>query len=73
MQSKRMSAVEMATGKLLGFGVYVTAQIIILPLYFGVHIPLSQNLQIGLMFSVLAMVKSYGVRRFFNWLQWGRK
>lgn len=63
----------MITGKVLGFTVYVTAQVIILPLYFNTHIPLSQNIQIGLMFSLLAMAKSYGVRRLFNWLQWGRK
>ncbi|KKN39781.1 hypothetical protein LCGC14_0739770 [marine sediment metagenome] len=68
-----MSAVEMITGKVLGFMVYVTAQIIILPLYFGTHIPISQNIQIGLVFTTLAMVKSYGVRRFFNWLQWGKR
>ena len=72
MQSRTMSMVEMTTGKILGFVVAVSSQMIVYPLYFDQHIPITQNMQLGLIFMSIAAVKSYGVRRFFNWLQWGR-
>ncbi len=73
MQSRTMSMIEMTTGKILGYVVGVATQILILPLYFGIHLPVAQNMQLGLVFMLVASFKSYGVRRFFNWLQWGRK
>ncbi len=73
MQSKTMSVIEMTTGKILGYVLGVTTQVLILPLYFDVRLPVVQNMQLGLVFMLVASVKSYGVRRFFNWLQWGRK
>ncbi len=72
MQSRIMSMVEMTTGKVLGFIVAVSSQMIVYPLYFDQHIPITQNMQLGLIFMSIAAIKSYGVRRFFNWLQWGR-
>ena len=73
MQSRKMSAVEMITGKVLGYIFGVTTQILILPLYFDIYLPIFQNMQLGFVFMLVASVKSYGVRRFFNWLQWGRR
>lgn len=73
MQTRRMSLIEMLTGKVAGYVLFVAAQVVILPLYYDVQVPITDNMQIGLMFSVIATFKSYGVRRFFNWLQWGRK
>jgi len=67
-----MSIIEMLTGKVAGYALFVAAQVVILPLYYDVQVPITDNMQIGLMFSFIATFKSYGVRRFFNWLQWGR-
>ncbi len=72
MQTKTMSIIEMLTGKVAGYVLFVAAQVVILPLYYDVQVPITDNMQIGLMFSFIATFKSYGVRRFFNWLQWGR-
>ena len=72
MQTRTMSMIEMLTGKVAGYVVFVLAQLVILPLYYNVEVPITDNMQIGLMFSIIATFKSYGVRRFFNWLQWGR-
>ena len=72
MQTRTMSVIEMTTGKVAGYVLFVAAQVVILPLYYDVQVPITDNMQIGLMFSFIATFKSYAVRRFFNWLQWGR-
>ncbi len=72
MQTRVMSIIEMLTGKALGFMVGLSVQILILPLYFNASIPMKQYLELQLIFMLAAAVKSYGVRRFFNWWQWGR-
>lgn len=72
MQTRTMSMIEMTTGKVLGFITAVASQMVVYPLYFEQHIPITQNMQLGLIFMSIAAIKSYGVRRFFNWLQWGR-
>lgn len=72
MQTKTMSMIEMFTGKVAGYVIFVAAQVVILPLYYDVQVPITDNMQIGLMFSAIATFKSYGVRRFFNWWQWER-
>jgi len=72
MQTKTMSIIEMLTGKVAGYVLFVAAQVVILPLYYDVQVPITDNMQTGLMFSFIATFKSYGVRRLFNWIQWGR-
>lgn len=64
-QSRAMSAVESVANVAIGYGVAVTSQIAILPL-FGVHLPLSDNLLIGAWFTVISLARSYVVRRVFN-------
>jgi hypothetical protein len=60
-----MSAVESVANVAIGYGVAVTSQIAIFPL-FGVHLPLSDNLLIGAWFTVISLARSYVVRRLFN-------
>jgi hypothetical protein len=60
-----MSAVESVANVAIGYGVAVTSQIAIFPL-FGVHLPLSDNLLIGAWFTVISLARSYVVRRVFN-------
>jgi hypothetical protein len=38
---------------------------VILPMY-GVHVPLSTNLAIGAWFTLISIVRSYALRRWFN-------
>ncbi len=67
MQTRLQSLIESVLNVAIGFGVALAAQIVVFPLY-GMTVALDQNLQIGAIFTVVSIVRSYGVRRFFNWL-----
>lgn len=67
MQSRLGSFIESLANVVLGYGVAVGAQILIFPL-FGVVIPLSSNLAIGIIFTLVSLVRSYLLRRLFNWI-----
>lgn len=65
-QSKRASALEAIVNVLIGYWVAVAAQAVIFPL-FGLHASTSQHLAIGGLFTVVSLVRSYLLRRVFNW------
>ena len=64
-QSKLESLIESLFNILIGYGIAVASQLLIFPL-FGIHIPLSDNLLIGLWFTVISLLRSYAIRRWFN-------
>ena len=64
-QTKIHSMLESVTNVLIGYGVATLSQFIIFPLY-DIHIPLSQNLEMGIWFTVVSVVRSYILRRWFN-------
>ena len=64
-QSRLGSVVESVVNVLVGYGVAVGAQIAIFPL-FGVNLPVSDNMLIGLLFTAVSLVRSYALRRLFN-------
>ena len=65
MQSRLASFIESVVNIAIGYGVAVGSQLAIFPL-FGIDIPLSDNLAIGLWFTAISLVRSYVVRRMFN-------
>jgi len=65
MQSKTDSLRESFLNILIGYVVAILSQLSIFPL-FGIHIPLSDNLLIGLYFTVISLIRSYTLRRVFN-------
>jgi hypothetical protein len=67
MQTKLQSVSEAAAGTVFAFitGVLV-GQYVIYPLT-GVKISLAANIHATVWFTVVSMIRSYGVRRFFNW------
>lgn len=67
-QSKKGSLLEAFINVAIGYGVAVASQIVIFPL-FGVHISVVENMAIGGFFTVVSIVRSYALRRIFNW--WG--
>lgn len=67
-QSRRMSLLESVANVVVGYGVAVVAQIVVFPL-FGLEVTLSQNLQIGLVFTGVSLVRSYVLRRAFEALR----
>ena len=64
-QTKIRSLQEACANVLIGYTVATLAQIVVFSAY-GHNIPLYQNLQMGLIFTVISLVRSYAIRRFFN-------
>ncbi len=67
MQKKKHSLLEACLSTGIGFGVSWLANMLVLPL-FGFAVTGSQALWIGVIFTFVSVARSYGVRRFFNYL-----
>lgn len=67
MQTKKWSFIEACINILIGYTVSIIAQYTIFPM-FGVYIALSEHMLMGLCFTVFSVVRSYYVRRLFNYL-----
>ena len=65
MQTRLMSAVETAANILIGFAVSFASQIAIFPI-FDIHLSMATNLQLTLFFTIISIIRSYALRRFFN-------
>jgi hypothetical protein len=64
-QSKLGSLYESAINILIGFVVALSSQLVIFPM-FDIDISISSNLGITLWFTLISVVRSYVVRRWFN-------
>lgn len=67
-QSRLMSLVESLVNVLVGYGVAVATQMAVFPL-FGLTVTVTENLLIGLIFTVVSIVRSYALRRGFGALR----
>lgn len=67
MQTRTQSMVEVVTGILVGFGINLIGNLIVVPLLGG-SINLQQGLVVGLGYTVVSFIRGYGLRRLFNWL-----
>ena len=67
-QSRMMSLVESLANVLVGYGVAVATQMAVFPL-FGMVVTVAENLLIGLIFTVVSIVRSYALRRGFEALR----
>jgi membrane protein CcdC involved in cytochrome C biogenesis len=65
MQSKTHSLVESVTNIIVGYFVALGAQLVVFPM-FGLSVPVRDNILIGLVFTVVSLVRSYVLRRIFN-------
>jgi hypothetical protein len=70
MQTRIHSFIEACLNVLIGYGIALTAQIIVFP-WFGIKVSLGQNIQIGIIFTVVSLIRSYCLRRLFN--RWHRQ
>lgn len=70
-QSRLMSLVEALINVAVGFGLAVLTQMMIFPI-FGLAVSLGQNLQIGAIFTAVSILRSYALRRLFEWIRVGR-
>jgi hypothetical protein len=66
-QKEKHSLLESLINVAIGYFVAVSAQHVIFPL-FGLNVPLSDNLMIGGLFTIVSVVRSYFIRRLFNYL-----
>ena len=61
-----MSFTESLVNVAIGYSVALATQFAVFPL-FGMEVRLSDNLAIGAIFTAVSIVRSYCVRRAFNW------
>jgi hypothetical protein len=64
-QTRLSSLIEALTNIVIGYGINYVANLLIFPL-FNMHISLKDNLLMGLIFTVISVVRSYFLRRYFN-------
>ena len=65
MQTRKHSLIESLTNVAIGYGVAIISQLIIFPL-FDIHIPMADNFTIAAWFTVISIIRSYALRRWFN-------
>lgn len=68
MQSKGMSLFEVTLSTFVGLAVAIVTQILIFP-FFGIHVPLHHNFMIAGVFTIVSIIRSYLMRRLFNYIQ----
>ena len=66
-QSRRASFAEAWINIFIGYAINFTANMLIFP-RFGYQITVRDNLIIGVIYTVISLVRGYGVRRLFNWI-----
>lgn len=65
MQTKKHSLLESLSNIGIGYSVAIVSQLMVFPL-FGIDVPLSSNLLIGLWFTGISLIRGYLLRRIFN-------
>ena len=65
MQTKYQSLVESLINILIGYLTALLSQVLIFPL-FDIDVSFQDNLLIGLYFTIISLLRSYLVRRYFN-------
>ena len=68
MQRRTQSLIEAWANVAVGYLVALLSQLLVFPM-FGIHIPFSSNLAIGAWFTVISLIRSYVLRRWFNGLK----
>jgi len=65
MQTKIHSFIESCTNIFIGYIVAIASQLLIFPI-FDIHISITDNLMIGVWFTVISIIRSYVLRRWFT-------
>jgi hypothetical protein len=67
-QSRRASLIESLLNVVIGYGVALASQIAIFPI-FGIRVSFADNVLIGLLFTVISIIRSFALRRLFEALR----
>lgn len=65
MQLKKHSLIESCTNIIVGYTINMIANFIIFPIW-GWSITLKQNIEIGIVYTVISLIRSYCLRRVFT-------
>lgn len=65
MQTRKQSFIESLVNILIGYFTALFSQMLVFPL-FNIYISIYDNLLIGFYFTVISLVRSYLIRRYFN-------
>jgi hypothetical protein len=65
MQTKIQSLKESLLNILIGYVTALASQLLIFPL-FDINVQFSDNLLIGAYFTIISLLRSYVIRRYFN-------
>ena len=65
MQSRKHSAAEAVANVAIGYAISTAANLMVLPA-FGYHVTALDAAGIGVVFTVISLVRSYALRRLFN-------
>jgi len=66
VQTKKQSLFESIINVVVGYIVAILSQYLIFP-RFDIEVTHGEHLVIGLWFTVFSLIRSFGLRRFFNW------
>ena len=66
-QTKKHSVAEAVINVLVGMVTSLLVQVVIFPL-FNIRMSAADNINLCLIFTVVSVIRSYLLRRFFNWL-----
>ena len=64
-QSRLGSLIESIVNIIIGYGIAIVSQVYIFAM-FDIHLPIKSNLYIGLWFTLISLIRSYVIRRWFN-------
>lgn len=64
-QTKKQSLYESIINILIGYFTALISQLVVFPM-FDIKVPISDNLLIGLWFTIISLIRSYFVRRYFD-------
>lgn len=64
-QSRKGSMLEAVINVIIGYSINFTANALIFPL-FGWHLSVRDNLTLGVIYTVISLIRSYAIRRWFN-------
>ena len=64
-QSRLSSFIEAVINIIIGFSINFTANWLVFPL-FGWQISMTDNLLLGAVYTLISLIRSYSIRRWFN-------
>lgn len=66
MQSRYQSFLEANANTFIGYWISIGVQMIVFPLY-DMHVSFGEQMQIGMIFLTVSLIRGYVFRRYFNW------